>query len=205
MERKKMLLLDVDEVVVFGGFLEAVNAFLGTSYVIDDFTTYYIDEAAIPKERMDEFNEFLKGRNLYENASLLPGAYESLKKLSQVYNIYPCSGCVNPFDLEGSGRIFKDKYEFLLKELPFIPPENYIFTNSKHIFKADVQIDDRLSNMDRDIETKILFPSYHNKEIRESELEEKGVVRAGADWRTGWDAVLMLLLPYEVLPQERQL
>ncbi len=43
MKKKKILLLDIDEVFCFAGFLNAVNDFLGTHYVIDDFSDYYID------------------------------------------------------------------------------------------------------------------------------------------------------------------
>lgn len=192
---KKDLLVDVDEVIVFSGFLEAVNAFLGTNYQIDDFTTYYIDEAVIPKEMMQEFNEFLHHRNLYENASLLPGAIETLRKLSEEYNIYLLTACVNPFDIEGSGKVFQDKYNFLVKNLPFIKPENFIFTSAKHLFKVYAKIDDRESNLtDDDIEVKILFPSYHNKDIKDEELTELGIIRAGYDWRTGWQNIENLLL-----------
>lgn len=194
---RKSILLDVDEVVCFSGFLEAVNDFLGSNYEIDDFEDYYIDEKAIPKERFAEFNEFLNNRNLYENAHILPEAIETIKKLNEVYDIYICSSCISPFNLAGSGRIFKDKFDFLFNNLPFIKPENYIFTSAKHIFKADIQIDDRLSNLDNDVEVKILFPSYHNKKISEEELRDKGVVRAGIDWRTGWENISSMLLEKE--------
>lgn len=192
--KKKTLLLDIDEVFCFSGFLEAVNEFLGTSYVIDDFTSYYIDEAVIPKERFDEFNQFLKGRNLYEKAFILPGAIETIKALSEEYDIYVCSSCINPFDVEGSGKLFADKYNMLLEHLPFIDPGHFIFTSSKHMFRADVQIDDRLSNLDESIETRILFPSYHNKDISDEELRSKGIIRAGYDWRDGWDEIRRILL-----------
>ena len=46
---KKSILLDVDEVVCFPGFLKAANDFLGTDYKIDDFSDYYLDSVAIPK------------------------------------------------------------------------------------------------------------------------------------------------------------
>ncbi len=200
--KKKTLLLDIDEVFCFSGFLEAVNEFLGTSYVIDDFTSYYIDEAAIPKERFDEFNLFLKGRNLYENIFILPGAIEAIKALSEEYDIYVCSSCINPFDVEGSGSLFADKYNMLLEHLPFIDPGHFIFTSAKHMFRADVQIDDRLSNLDESIETRILFPSYHNKDITDEELREKGVLRAGYDWRYGWENVLNLLLSKETIKRK---
>ena len=108
---KKRILLDVDEVICFSGFLEAVNEFLNTSYVIDDFKDYYIDEVAVPKERFDEFNEFLKGRNMYENAHILPGAIETIEKLNEEYDIYICSSCVNPFE--------KDQLECLVINIIF--------------------------------------------------------------------------------------
>lgn len=194
MNKKKDILLDVDEVICFSGFLEAVNDFMGKNYVIDDFKDYYIDEVAVPKEKFDEFNQFVNTRNLYENAHILPKAVETLEELNRGYNIYPCSSCVNPFDVKGSGRNFQDKYNFLINTLPFIKAEHFIFTSTKHLFQADIQIDDRLSNLDNKIETRILFPSYHNRDITNHELKEKRVLRAGFDWRDGWDEVAHILL-----------
>lgn len=194
MNDKLNILLDVDEVICFTGFLQAVNSFLGTNYVIDDFKDYYIDASAIPKERFSEYINFVNKRNLYENADILPNAIETLTILNDLYNIYICSSCINPFDIEGSGRLFKDKYDFLRRTLPFIKPEHFIFTNSKHLFKADIQIDDRISNLDNDVPTKILFPSYHNMDIKDEELKEKGILRAGYNWRDGWKEVSKILI-----------
>jgi len=193
---KKTILLDVDEVICFGGFLDAANEFLNTSYVIDDFTDYYIDEVIVPKERFHEFNAFLKEKNLYENAlnRMLPGAVDAIKKLNDKYEIYILSSCVNPFDLDGSARLFQDKYSFLRKALPFLNPKNFIFTSAKHLFKADIQIDDCTSNFSSSVTTKILFPSYHNKELTSEELEAQGIVRAGIEWKEGWKEVLDILL-----------
>lgn len=78
--------------------------------------------------------------------------------------------------------------------MPFIKAEHFIFTSTKHLFQADIQIDDRLSNLDNKIETRILFPSYHNRDITNHELKEKRVLRAGFDWRDGWDEVAHILL-----------
>lgn len=195
MEKKKTIILDVDEVICFGGFLDAVNDFLGTNYVIDDFTDYYIDEVAIPKERMAEFNEFIRNRDMYKDPHILPKAIETIKKLSEVYDIYILSSCVNPFDVEGSGNLFKTKYDFLRKLLPFINPKNFILTSAKHLFKADIQIDDVITNFSENVSMKILFPSYHNKLITTESLLEYGAIRAGYDWREGWENVEKILLP----------
>lgn len=192
---KKTIIIDVDEVICFGGFLEAVNEFLGTNYVIDDFTDYYIDAACIPEERMDEFNKFVQGRNMYKNPHMLPNAVKILKALSEHYELFILSSCVNPFDVKGSGRLFMDKYDFLMRELPFINPKNIILTSAKHMFKADIQIDDVIENFSDDVKIKILFPSYHNKDITEEKLAKYGAIRAGYDWREGWEEIGKILLP----------
>ena len=70
---KKKILLDIDEVFCFSGYLELVNEFLNTNYIIDDFTEYYIDEAAISKDRKQEFYQFISTKDQYENPVLLPG------------------------------------------------------------------------------------------------------------------------------------
>ena len=190
----KKILLDVDGVVCFPGFLKAVNDFMGTNYKIDDFTEYFIDKVAIPKEFFNDFNDFLNKRNIYDDATILPNAIKTIEKLNALYDIYICSSCINPFDLQGSGRLFKDKYDFLINTLPFIKPQNYVFTNAKHLFKADIQIDDLITNFDNDIATRILFPSYHNKNISNEELKSKGIIRAGYDYKDGWNEVSKILI-----------
>lgn len=192
---KKKLLLDIDEVFCFPGFLKFINEFLGTTYEIDDFTDYYIDEAAIPKERFTEFNQFIQDKNLYLDAYILPHAVEVIKKLNEIYDVYPCSDCLNPFNIEMSGQIFKNKFDFLYKNLPMIPPKRYIFTASKNLINADVIIDDRVNNLGEHIPTRILFPSYHNRDINANEVKNKGIIKAGDDWREGWIEVADILIP----------
>jgi 5'(3')-deoxyribonucleotidase len=195
---KKILLLDVDEVICFSGFLDLINEFLGTNYTIDDCTNYYVDEQFIPKDRMNEFNKFISTRNLYENAYILPNAIEVIKYLNEYYDIYPLSSCINPFDIQNSGLLFLNKYKFLLNYLPFIDPSKYIFTDSKSRVNGDIIIDDRLSNLRHDIKLKILFPSYHNTDISNEDLTKNNIIRAGYDWRYGWLETKEILMDYYI-------
>ena len=192
--KKKKILLDIDEVVCFSGFLQVLNRFLNANYHIDQFTTYYLEEEVLTEEQKPKFMEYLSTQNLYEVPDFLPGAIETLERLNEYFDIYVCSSCVNPEDLNSSGKIFKDKYNFLIEHLPFLDPRKYIFTSTKNIFKADIQIDDRIQNLESDIETKILFPSYHNKNITDEELKEKGVIRAGTEWRNAWEETEKILM-----------
>ena len=192
---RKSLLLDVDEVICFAGFLSAINNFLNTNYTLYDTTSYYLDEAFIPADRFEEFQAYLSSLNLYENALILPYAVEVIKELNELYEIYICSSCINPFDINNSAKAFADKYNFLLEILPFINPKKYIFTSSKSMLVADIQIDDCLNNLyNKNVDKKILFPSYHNGNITDDELSEHNVIRAGYDWNTGWKEVEKILV-----------
>ena len=88
-----------------------------------------------------------------------------------------------------SAKLFADKYNFLIRELPFLNPEDIIFTNSKNIFKADVQIDDRLPNLQGEVKTKLLFDAYHNRTITDEELQIQGVKRVKS-WKEIEDILL---------------
>ncbi len=123
--------------------------------------------------------------------------YNLFRCSNEKYEIYICSACLNTFDLDNSGIQFKNKYDFLRKNLPFINPQKFILTSSKNMVKADIQIDDYLPNFDNDTKLKILFPSYHNKNIDDEILKEKNIIRAGYDWKTGWQEISKILLKNE--------
>ena len=92
--------------------------------------------------------------------------------------------------INGSGCLFKNKYEYLVRELPFLDPTKFIFTNSKHLIKADIQIDDRLNNLDNDVGIHILFSSYHNLNDKLPE----NVIRAGTHWSNAWKDIENILI-----------
>ena len=112
----------------------------------------------------------------------MPDAYEVLEKLNKTYDIYICSACVMFCMIEQSGKFFMDKYDWLIKTFPFLDQNKIILTNSKNIFKADIQIDDRLSNLEGEIKQKLLFTSYHNKNISDKELNDLNITRVNS-WK----------------------
>ena len=73
-----------------------------------------------------------------------------------------------------------NKYDFLIKNFPFLDPMNFVFVGNKSILKSDIKIDDKIENLvNGDI--KILFTAYHNKNISDEELKNQGIIRA-KDW-----------------------
>lgn len=183
----KKIMVDMDDVICDGGFLSLVNQFLGTNYQIEEIKTYYIQDL-IPKEKYPEWSEFFNTKNVYDYSTMLPYTYEVLEKLSKSYEIYITTAYIFRDNEEYSAKNLKNKFEYLYKNLPFISPDNYIFTTNKEIINCDIKIDDKLSNLKGKAETKLLFTAYHNKELTEEELKQNGVIRVN-----GWKEIENLL------------
>lgn len=184
----KRILIDVDEVICSTRFLELFNKFKGTNYTIEHFTNFYIEDYLDSEEEKDRFYDFFLEHDQYEGVELIEGAIESIKKLVNDYEVYLCTACILKGREKDSGRAFMDKYNFLVKELPFVNPYNFIFSNKKDIFICDIQIDDRLDKLNGNAELKILFSARHNLSISDEELLNKGVVRAN-----NWVEVLNII------------
>ena len=189
----KKILIDCDDVICDSGFVSMLNDYLNTNYTINDFTSYYIEEDVMhTEEEKTAFYEYIKDKNPYVKAKVFEGAYETLKALNEKYDVYILSACA--IDIHGlkeaSGLFYKNKYDFLIKNFPFLDINKFIFTGTKNVFSADVQIDDKLSHLQSDnIPLKLMFTSYHNKIYTDEELKEKNVVRVNS-----WAEIAKILL-----------
>ena len=63
------------------------------------------------------------------------------------------------------------KYKYLIKNFPFLDPNNNVFLRNKSVLNIDIKIDDRIDNLNG-AKTKILFTAYHNKNISDKALEK---------------------------------
>ena len=187
----KKILIDIDEVICTSTLLDEMNKFLGTSYKLEDFHEYYIDDILGDDFNKEKFYSSVHNVDLYKYTYIFNNAAQDLEKLSQEYEIYICSNCVMYCNKNNSGIFFKHKYDFLIKNFPFIEPENFIFTGAKTIFKADIQIDDRLQNLGADVPVKLLFDSYHNHDIKDEVLSSMNVKRVH-----DWNEIADILLKY---------
>lgn len=188
----KKLVVDLDEVLCKDGFLYILNEYLDTSYKIEEFTSYYIDDIIGNQKEKDLFYEHLKTKNIYDNATLIEDAYESIALLNHKYDLFICSDFVmniTPTTIASSGLFVKHKYEYLLKTFPFLNPRKIIFTGDKTILNCDIKIDDRIKHFSTNTPLNLLFHSYHNKDITNKELEQKNAKRVHS-----WNQIKELLL-----------
>ena len=196
---KTSILISLDNVICFPKYLDTINEFMNTNYVIDNFKEYYMDSEVVPDNRYQEFITYLNNKNLYENATLLPNAKEVLEKLNFFYELYIYTSYVNKINNRLSPKEFKNKYDYLLSTLTFIEPEKFVFIENSEILHGDALIDDRISCLKSNGNTKykILFPAYHNKKIPNTYIEQLNIIRAGYNWQEGWETIGKMFLPDE--------
>ena len=166
---KDIFLTDLDDVICKGGYLALLNKFLGTNYVESDFfNQYYLEDILETEEEKAELRRYWIKENVYEYSVLIEGAYESLEMLNEEFDIYICSSTHFPgVESRLLSKIYGQKFDFITENLPFIKPENIIFSCNKSLFndRVLVQLDDKVSNLDSDATMKLLFYAGHNKDF----------------------------------------
>lgn len=172
-------MIDMDEVLTNGNFAKILEDYLGYRPDYENITNYYRQDI-LGNKKDDFFNKF-KDMDMYENASLLPDCYETLKELNKHYKIYICTDYIWPEIIKYAGNNLKNKYNYLYEKLDFIKPQNFIFTADKSIINCDIKIDDRTINLEG-ASTKLLFTAVHNKDLSDEELKKKNIIRVN-NWK----------------------
>jgi len=174
------LMIDMDDVIVRGGFLYLINEYLGTSYIEEDIKGYYMQDMIPEEAKADFWNWFFSGKNMYDHCEMLPNAYEVIEELNKVYKICISTAYIFPERPRESGKVLIQKFNYLMDNLPFLTPQNYAFIMDKSLINCKIKIDDRIDNL-AIAERKLMFTAYHNKDIENKFLQQRGVDRAN-DW-----------------------
>jgi 5'(3')-deoxyribonucleotidase len=187
---KKSIMIDMDDVVCDGGFLYLINQFTHKNYTVEDFTKYYMQDV-IPLDSKSEWQKFFASNNMYEHANFIGNAHDVIQKLNEKYEVFIVTSYITKDNISTSGKLLKDKFDWLQENLPFISPYNYVFTGNKDIIDCDIKIDDKLSNLTGNIhtKTKLLFTAYHNKNLADEELNNNNVQRVD-----NWNEIEKILL-----------
>ena len=184
----KKILVGMDDVICVHGFIGIVNDFLGTNYTEYDAKSYYINDL-VPKEKMDDWIEFYKNKNVYDYMKLSEDVQEVLKKLNEKYEVYIVTAYIFRDDPSISGNQLKNKFDYLQKNLPFINPERFAFLSDKSLITADIRIDDSMEKLNGPAQTKLLFTAYHNENINNKELKKNNIQRVN-----NWKEIEQILL-----------
>lgn len=183
------IMIDLDETICSPTYLEEVNKYMKTDYQYTDIDTYFVEDIIPTLEREKFLDYFYENANVYDHAYVFPEAIEVIRDLCQVYDVYIVSAFVDKRRPKESSIMAKYKYEWILKNMPFIDPKKIILTGSKHMIMCDIKIDDKVGNLKGYGETKLLLDHMHNRKYSFEELESLGIKRVH-DWRQIRDILL---------------
>ena len=189
----KKIMIDLDETICSPSYLKEVNKYLNTNYKYEDIKTYFVEDIIEEDKKQDFLDYFYRNVNVYDEAMILPDALGVIEKLSHFYEIYIVSAFVDKRRIKESGIMEKNKYEWILKNMPFIDPKKIILTGSKDIIMCDIKIDDKVSNLKGYGKTKLLMDQLHNQKYSFEELTNLNIKRV-----YDWQQVESILLGSEV-------
>ena len=189
----KKIMIDLDETICSPSYLKEVNKYLNTNYKYEDIKTYFVEDIIEEDKKQDFLDYFYRNVNIYDEAMILPDALGVIEKLSHFYEIYIVSAFVDKRRIKESGIMAKYKYEWILKNMPFIDPKKIILTGSKDIIMCDIKIDDKVSNLKGYGKTKLLMDQLHNQKYSFEELTNLNIKRV-----YDWQQVESILLGSEV-------
>jgi len=176
---KKVLLCDMDDVMVNCAMLVRINEHLGTAYQDQDETIpYYRQEIILDgTERNKFFTDIFPNMYYYKDVAIKENAREILQKLNEKYELYIVTDFCIPGHSYLGAKIIPDKFKILTSEFPFLQPEQFVFIRSKKLLTGDIMIDDKVSNLSPHVSQKLLFTAWHNKNISDAELFKQGITR----------------------------
>ena len=183
------IMIDLDETIVMDGYLKAVNDYKKTNYQAEDIDTYYVEDI-LGEEKEAFLDHFYKNVNIYDDIKEIPNAIRTIKDLCQYYDVYICAAFVDPRRVLESKVSAMYKYEWIIKNMPFIDPKKIILTGSKDVVMCDIKIDDKVSNLKNGYgKVKLLLDHKHNQKYDFEDLESLGIRRV-----YNWDQIGSILL-----------
>ena len=155
--KRLRIAVDMDEVIAdaFGKHLRRYNEVTG-----EQLTKEMVSQSGlhtlILEEKRGIFSAIAHEKGFFPDLPLIEGSQAALAELSQHHDVFIASAAMDvPYS-------FDDKFDWLEKHFPFIPPSRIVFCGDKYILNADILIDDRSRHFKQFAGTGILFTAPHN-------------------------------------------
>ncbi len=183
------IMIDLDETIVMDGYLKAVNEYKKTNYQSEDIDSYYVEDI-LGDEKEAFLDYFYQNINIYQDIKTLPNAIKVIKNLTNYYDVYICAAFVDPRRVLESKKMAMYKYEWIIKNMPFINPKKIILTGSKDLIMCDIKIDDKFKNLQYGYgKVKLLIDHKHNQKYSFEQLNSYNIRRV-----YNWDQIESILL-----------
>jgi 5'(3')-deoxyribonucleotidase len=114
----------------------------------------------VSSDRHNALEAYLRSEDFFEHLMVMPDAQRVMQRLQHNYEVFIATAAM---EIPTS---FAQKYRWLEKHFPFIPPSHIVYCGDKGILRADYLIDDNPRQLQRFQGTGILYSSPHNARVK---------------------------------------
>jgi len=156
----KRIAVDMDEVMAdaVAEHLSRYNLEFGEALTKADLTGKWVWDAVSP-DRHAMLERELRSADFFEVLNVMPDAQRVMQRLQTNYEVYIATAAMEV------PTSFEQKYRWLGKHFPFIPPSHIVFCGDKSILLADYLIDDNPRQLKLFKGEGILYSSPHNVDV----------------------------------------
>jgi 5'(3')-deoxyribonucleotidase len=151
----------MDEVMAdaLGEHLLRYNRHYGEEITIADLEGKWLWEI-VATDRHDVLDAYMRSDDFFEAMAVMPESQRVMRRLQMKYEVFIATAAMEV------PTSFQQKYRWLAKHFPFIPPSHIVYCGDKSILRADYLIDDNPRQLRRFAGEGILYSSPHNAGVK---------------------------------------
>jgi 5'(3')-deoxyribonucleotidase len=156
----KRIAIDMDETIAdtLGRHIILYNEAFGASIAREDLTETGLWRV-VPPEHREALDAMVHAAGFFADIDVMPDSREVIEELTARYEVFITSSAM---EVPNS---FTEKFIWLKRHFPFIPPSHIVFCGDKSILATDFLIDDNSRHFLRFQGEGILFSAPHNRPV----------------------------------------
>ena len=157
----KRICVDMDEVMAdaLGEHLRRYNLEHEEKITIQELEGKWLwDVVSVDRHHLLE--GYLRSEDFFEHLDVMPESQRVLQRLQMNYEVFIATAAMEV------PTSFHQKFRWLAKHFPFIPPSHIVYCGDKSILRADYLIDDNPRQLRRFNGEGILYSSPHNARVK---------------------------------------
>jgi 5'(3')-deoxyribonucleotidase len=175
--QRPRIAVDMDEVIAdsLSQHLAAYNRAFGTQLRAADLHGRHLEDA-VPAAEVEAVRALEREPGFFASLAVIAGSQEVLAALTESYELFIATAAMEV------PTSFAEKFAWLRRHFPFIPPSHFVFCGDKGVLDVDYLIDDQPRHFEQLRGQGVLFSAPHNRGLQ-------GHLRVHA-----WDDVRRLFL-----------
>lgn len=157
----KRIAIDMDEVMAdaVAEHLSRYNRDYEEQITIEELEGKWLWEV-VSVDRHAALEGYLRSDDFFEELTVMPESQRVIRRLQEKYEVFIATAAM---EIPTS---FAQKFRWLERHFPFIPPSHIVYCGDKGILQADFLIDDNPRQLQRFQGTGILYSAPHNAKVK---------------------------------------